>query len=501
MPTSKKKRQQRAANSAKSKQVKARFGSKESRANRPTVYPEPHCLFMEGDQCLTSDQAKELLGWQQEDDKNPFGANYLFKHEGVKIRCSNNISNRPIYMPNIAKLKQEMLRNRWVLNGEPVILDTTGMILNGQHTLIALVFATAEYEKHPDRYPELDGPPKIDKLLVTGIDGSDHVVNTMDTCKPRSLMDVVYRAHYFDKLPSSAQRQAAKMTEHAIRLLWQRTGTHSSPFSVKQTHSESIDFLERHLRLLECVSHIYHEDDATKKIGKYLSTGYASAVLFLMATSTSSSEEYYGQDTPSEKSLDFARWDKACEFFVLLASGSKELAPVVNAIAQLTEEGSTSPMERLAVVIKAWNCFVEGTPITPARIKLKFEVTETDRHLAETPLIGGIDVGEDGLDVATKEDPTPEEIEAAKNKVRRKNNRNKAESKGSTSRKATRKGESWAKGDRAWVISPGDDTYFAEVIGDPYDCADGVTRVMVENADGQWEEDVQYLSLTEYIDK
>jgi len=83
---------------------------------------------------MTPDQAKKLLGWSQESEHIKFGSNYLLLDEyGEKVRCYNNVTNRPLY-PNIYKtLRQEHLRKKWQMNGEPVIIGRTGLILNDPH--------------------------------------------------------------------------------------------------------------------------------------------------------------------------------------------------------------------------------------------------------------------------------------------------------------------------------------------------------------------------------
>src|SRR5690349_10718167 len=100
---------------------------------RKTVYKEPSSQMCIADKAITMEIAKKLLGWQEQDkDVEEYHFTDLY---GKKIVCHNNITNRPLYMSIVAILMQEILRKRWVLNGEPIIIGGTGFILNGQHQL------------------------------------------------------------------------------------------------------------------------------------------------------------------------------------------------------------------------------------------------------------------------------------------------------------------------------------------------------------------------------
>lgn len=469
---------------AKAKAKPSKVNAK-PKVERQVVHSKVSTKLCTGDSAITAATAKKLLGWEEETEKTPFGNKFLLKHQGKKIRCTNNITNRPLHNSNLAKLKQEILRNRWAFNGEPIIIGTTGLILNGQHTLIALIMACDDYDAHPENWPALTSPPTVDKLVVYGVSEDDAVVNTMDTCKPRSLMDVIYRANYFSKLPGSAQRTVARMTEHCIKMLWHRTGIMPNAFAVKRTHSESIAFLENHLTILECVSHIYQENDATNKIGKYVSSGYAAAAMYLMACSNSDPEAYYKADQPCEQVLDLGLLDKAGQFFVELAGGSDSLKAVRTAIQDLAQGGSNSIYERWAVLAKAWPVYSEGSKVTDQDLVLEFEHTETgERYLVEMPLFGGIDIGEDGLFL--QDVPSPAEIEEATKKVR------------NQEPKASRKGDQWAKGDVAWIDSMEGEPELATLTNDPFECADGVTRVNVESKDGNWVLRLDDIRLTKF---
>ena len=472
------------------KTVAASPKKKASSPKPPGVrYPQLIVRSSKEERTLTAADAKELLGWTEQTDEVELDRFHL-KIGGVKVFCANNTNNRPLYWSTVLALKQEILRGRWKLNGEPIIVGKTGSILNGQHTLIALVLAEKEWETTHGA----DAPPTIEKLIVCGIEEGDDVVNTMDTCKPRSLSDVLYRSDYFQGLPLNAQRVVARTLDQAIKMLWDRTGV-SDAFGTKRTHAEAVNFLENHRKLIDAVEYVYTEDDSDKKLARYLSPGYCATLLYLMGASASDAEGYFSEDTTTEESIDFSQWDTATDFFTLLAAGDKKLKPLRDAYAKMIEEGMGSVKEKMALLIKAWHLHVNDKPLNAKGLELEYVVKEDQRYLAENPLCGGIDVGDEGWQGPVREDPTDEDLEKvyakkAEDDPLLKPNKNKAKK----GKKA--KEDCWTIGDTAWCKSSGDpDPYFLKIVGTPYKCGDGEERVMVETENGLFEEPTNRLTV------
>ncbi len=371
-------------------------------ATREVVYDSVTVKVLKGADALTSDQAKELLGWEEESGTIKFGEYLVKDSNGNKVRCHQNINNRPIDFSNILKLKQEILRKRWYLNMENRIIGETGLILNGQHTLIALIMAVQDWQNNPDRWPEWKTEPTIETSIAFGVCEDDEVINTLDTGRPRSFADVIFRSEYFADLPGSARNKAARSTEHAIKLLWQRTGVPDA-FAIRQTHSELLDFLDRHPKVLEAVIHII-EENTKGDISVYVTPGYAAGFLYLMGCSTSDAKQYQSAEQPSEDDLDFEMWDTACDFFVELP----ENQPLKTALAKIIDEDGGSRAEKSAILVKAWQCVEADKPIAAAALKLKTEKDEWGfRHLVECPTVGGIDVGDEGLPDQPDPEPKP----------------------------------------------------------------------------------------------
>jgi len=85
----------------------------------------------------------------------------------------NNTGNRPVNRGYVEGLQRVLLRDEWVFNGEPIIVASTGRVLNGQHRLIAVV----------------ETGVSIDTNIVWGADES--VFATIDTGKTRTVGNVL----------------------------------------------------------------------------------------------------------------------------------------------------------------------------------------------------------------------------------------------------------------------------------------------------------------------
>ena len=475
---------------------------------REVVYEEVVHELCQGMTAITPDDAMQLLGWEEVTDGKYAGE--VFALTGKKAVLKNNITNRPIYANLVRTYKQEILRKRWcgpsgnerTVNGEPIIVGRTGLILNGQHQLIALIAAYLDWEADKEKWLEYwPDRPVIDKVVVSGIDEDDDTVNTMDTCKPRSLYDVLCRSKYFSGLKPHEQHKYARMADHAIRLMWHRTGAGLDAFAPRRTHSESIAFLDAHPKIIECVKHVYEEDGDDGKIARYCSPGYTAGLLYLMGSSKSEPEPYGKAQHPDESLLTWDNWDKATNFIVLLAAGSKETEAVRSVLSSLLEHGNVSMAERWGIITLAWLAYEAGQKIVPEDLQLEHQVDDDgNRKLLDHPSVGGIDLGDpstaDEAVIAKTDDPDPTQIEERKAEVHAKAER-KVPEKAKTPHLVPHKaGPNWAKGDVAWVRDPDNEHYLGELTEDPWDCDIGDCRATVRDSKGdEWEVIYEDLSL------
>lgn len=280
--------------------------AKTEAVEREIIYKDVTVSVCKGDDAVTVEQAKKLLGWETESDKVKFGNTFLLKDiEGNKVRCQNNSHNRRFSMTVARTLMAEILRGKWRFNGESMIIGRSGETISAQHRLIGLILAAQEWEKDKERWSFWTDEPTLESVIVFGIDEGDETVNTVDTGIPRSLSQVIERSEYFAGMKQKDRHRCAQMADYAIRLLWHRTGAGMDAFAPKRTHAESLDFLARHPRILECVKHVYEENGEEGKIANYVSPGYAAGLMYLMGCCATDPQEYGATDTPVESMLDW----------------------------------------------------------------------------------------------------------------------------------------------------------------------------------------------------
>lgn len=380
---------------------------------RPVKYPK-----LEGKiGWLSAEQARQLLLWKQSPDKDHPYTDFLLKDlDGVPTKCFNVEKQRPFYTSLAKQWMGEILGAHWngdggESNGEPIIIGKTATVLDGKHRLIGLVLAEQAWLADPEKYPHWrNEAPKIHCFINFGVREDIKSVNTINTGKPRNLSDAIYASGLFGDLGTNRRKikTLSKMLDYAVRLLWSRTGAQEDAFAPKRTHAESLDFIQRHPRIMECVKHIYEESGNDEKLKFYPSPGFASALLYLMGSSKTIRENddetgYTQVSCPTEDLLDWSMWDRARMFWTDLADpAAKGMNHLRTMVAELLDgSGSSFREERIALIIKSWWQYSDNEPITPKTIAYETETDPDGRVvLAETPLVGevfgdvcGIDIG------------------------------------------------------------------------------------------------------------
>lgn len=402
---------------------------------------------------INAELAKKLLGWTTEEDAGyEFGDDYLLVDEnGNKIRCLNNTHNRPYYDKDARKYAQGVLRRHWsgpsgnrkkTHNCENIIIGCTGQVLSGQHRLIAEVLATQMWEgPNSVRWQEFwpDSPPVIDAFVAFGCDESVETLRTMDSVRPRTLADVLYTENAFTTAGKVARAEMTKILEHAVRFMWSRIGMGDNAFSPFLTNTMAMEFVSAYPKLNDAVSVIYNIEKADGRVTDYLATGYAAGLLYMMAASETDSTAYFNarrEDTASEELLDFSMYDKAVEFWTEL--GATKPSPKLRAIREARRpligdvkdkdysgyifvkgKGNGGLSECIGVLIKAWNRYKIGKPITHDDLALKYHrVYGEDGSLIQVnlltfPTLEGIDMEVDSKDDEDVDTVEPSDAELA----------------------------------------------------------------------------------------
>lgn len=409
----------------------------EAKPARPVLYPEFMVQVARGEDAVTFERAKELLGWEDLPAKDTGAVPELYQLLKKYVRLNHNTKNREIVLPWLRTLKQVILRRHWRFNGEPIQIGTTGLVISGQHRLLAFIFAVLEWLDGPQKYYWREGPsqwgdtpPTLETVVEYGVDESDDVFKTINQGRPASTADILYRSDLFRDAKPRDRSTLAKMTDNATKLLWSRLGSagKENAHAKSRTPGEVVDFLSRHGgmggRLLQAVKHVFEENQKPKReakvnsrtgkkvkdnsppppepIGQYVRPGTAAGLLYLMASSKTDGDLYRDADPPREEVLNFDLWDRACEFWVELGAGAsamKEVRYAIGALYGVNGSNYVTPAEKEAVIAKAWGVYSEGHSPTREDLALRFKLLKDDdgnitgRTLIDPPGFGGIDCG------------------------------------------------------------------------------------------------------------
>lgn len=359
------------------------------------IYDEIYTTICEKENSLTAEDAKTLLGWcsPKEGEKYGPGDIHLRDRSGTPVHCTNITQyQRRYYMGSCKDLMFEILSGHWEMNGDTITIGSQGWVLDGKHRLTSLVLASQEWERNPERYPFWTSAPTIDVIIVFGIPESAKVVNTIGTGKSRTIADSIFASGLFNTEHRKDMGKLSKLLEHAVRLLWDRTGAREDAYNPRISHSEALDFVERHPTLLTCVRTVFQEDGDESRLAKYFPLGYLSGLMYMMATEGSDTKEYRESTDRLETMLgeELPSYELADKFIAALGSKDKALSGLFTCIEKWTEEGVNRQDMKLAAIAKAWNLFKEDKPVTKLTVKL---VEKEGVSVLVDQGVGGIDNG------------------------------------------------------------------------------------------------------------
>jgi hypothetical protein len=363
---------------------------------------------------VSAEEMKEILGWEVEGDKD-FGTDYKLRNlAGEKVRLNKCPTNRPFRLALAKRYMNEMIRKKWRVNGETIVVDRMDFVQSGQHRGVGLILAEESRQKNVEKFREHFGwrtAVNAEFLLVCGISEKAETVDTLDLGQKRSLGDVFYRRQEFEDVKDKDQKRLANILAGATRLAWLRAGGMTVSDAKHFPHSEALDFRESHPRLLEAVQFVYTANGGTgedgNKIATFISLGFAAGLMYLMGTAQTDALKWE-ESGRSEEKLNYKLWSKAEEFWQTLASGAdlKDTDPILVAtkmLAKMSARGADDRDEKCAIAINAWNLWVEGKKCKGA-VELKPKKAKNDLGkmvIVEMPRIGGLDI-----------DREPEEPEA-----------------------------------------------------------------------------------------
>jgi hypothetical protein len=244
------------------------------------------------------------------------------------IEDSKDIRNRNVSDGHVKWLAEQMKTGKWVLNGEAIILDDEGQIVDGQHRLWAVI----------------ESGTTIESLVTRGVDRKGFA--TIDTGNARTAANVL---NIVGKKDANALGAALSLIHrHEVgRMFMHGKGsgfTSATGLAILRKHpeiEESVEFVGKH-----------HNNVSLKKIPR-------SIFIFL---------HYRFSTHAKEKTVEFfeqigdIRFDTAGTITRMLRDYLLKRNPM---------GGSVKSLELCAVIIKAWRSFVESRP--PSRQTLQWK--------------------------------------------------------------------------------------------------------------------------------
>ncbi len=232
-----------------------------------------------------------------------------------------NTHNRGVVSSRVDQYAADMRRGDWRVNGETIKVAADGQILDGQHRLMAVLEADVE----------------IQSLVITGLDAIAQ--ETMDQGRARSLADVfkLRGEKYHHPLATSAR----------VLALFEMYGQVVQPaYASAPSIQQASRALERNPELRDSVAFVF----ARRR--SWMPSSHMCALHFLFATVDAAAADDFV--TKLSNGEDLRRGDALLALREQLLEAHMERVPIV----QRTQ---------LAFVIKAWNAYMAGEPVTRLR--------------------------------------------------------------------------------------------------------------------------------------
>lgn len=227
-----------------------------------------------------------------------------------------NKQNRPVSKSTVKNYSDKMKRGEWLLTGEPLIFSNTGLLLNGQHRLTAVILSGIS----------------IEALVVYGADPA--VFIALDQGKTRCTGDVfaIEGEKDYNKLAAACRTaftiQQAEASDNKVR----------SVFSLVPSTAQLQDYLDRNREIRHWVSR-------SSKLTGMVESGLISGLLYLFSLSNKEAAEVF-----ADRLIDGAGLPVKHPILVLREK-------------LLVNRASTRRLPRLdtaAIIIKTWNAFVSN---------------------------------------------------------------------------------------------------------------------------------------------
>ena len=228
-----------------------------------------------------------------------------------------NKENRPVRDDHVAMLAREMAEGRWKLNGEAIVFDYDGNLLDGQHRLWA----------------SYDHRLSFDSVVVRGVEPA--AFSTIDSGMKRAAGDVLVKAGYgYGTLMASA-----------VRIVhFYETGASNNQIIKRMSNGATLELVRKYPRV----------EKATALIGPL------KRQRRIVAPSAMAALCYYTLEVGEPQTKDFI---DAITTGADLGRKDARLIARNYLINQRQAGNRITARTQFALLIKAWNAYIEGRDV------------------------------------------------------------------------------------------------------------------------------------------
>lgn len=236
----------------------------------------------------------------------------------AKEWLDRNVHNRPIRKNKVVNYARDMQANNWALNGEAIKFAVDGVLLDGQHRLLAIVAANVP----------------VQMLVVTGL--ANDTQTTMDSGVKRTTGDAL----------GLEGEKNSQMLAAVLKKIWMWEQG-DLKFSANYTPSTA-----------ECAALLAERPEIHRSVEVAIQV---RSTFRAMPPSVTGTAHY----VLSKVALDDAVW-----FFARVGDGalSEPGHPILALRARVTNEALSGTAiqqhQRMAYLIRAWNAVRQGRPLT-----------------------------------------------------------------------------------------------------------------------------------------
>lgn len=227
-----------------------------------------------------------------------------------------NKNNRPVNKENLSAIESEINRGSFVTTGESIKISKTGVLLDGQHRLLAIVNAKPK--------------KKLSMLIVRGLD--DESFKFIDTGRKRTASDVLAVQGIKN---STAIAAMAKFIINFNRGLYASAVDNQNKRKARNTNNDISVFVNDNMdSLVDSYGHGFCKEN------KLVNKGVLASFHFI-----TSKIEKKDADTFCDTLADGQGLTSDCPIYLLRQ----------RLLSDIRSNHKISPIERIALICKAWN--------------------------------------------------------------------------------------------------------------------------------------------------